>query len=204
MIEASRETQSAVDSCIVFCRHVRNSARFHKGDKLFAPGIEKHVPYSPNFFDLYCVRDHRCESQNALVKLTGLVEVKCGKTDMRKSFMTHNHSPLRAISNDPHGISNSYSLRCALRVPQLLPYRFHCFLSPHYGDDRPPRVCAPVIQCLSDLTAATNEIVKTETISRPWRDESAHLGVCADRAPIARHPLLRPADLVTAGAQAAQ
>src|SRR5262249_7210966 len=162
MIEASRQTQSAVDSCIVFCRHVRNSARFHKGDKLIAPGVEKHVADSPTFFDLYCVRDHRCESQNALVKLTGLVEVKCGKTDMGKSFMTHNHT-----SDDPHGISNSHSLRCALRVPQLLPYRFHCFLSHHYGDDTPPRVCVPVIQRFSDLTAATNEIVKTETISGP-------------------------------------
>jgi hypothetical protein len=44
---------------------------------------------------------------------------------------------------------------------------FIAFFPPHYGDDTPPRVCAPVIQCLSDLTAATNEIVKAETISGP-------------------------------------
>jgi hypothetical protein len=62
MIEAGRNTQSAVDPRIIFCRHVRNSARFHKGDKLMAPGVEKDVPDSPTFFDLYCVRDHWLES----------------------------------------------------------------------------------------------------------------------------------------------
>src|SRR5215813_10587122 len=72
-----------------------------------------------------------------------------------------------------------------------------------HGGGTPPCVCVPVIQRLSDVTAATNESVKAETISGPWRDESAHLGLCSDPALIARLPPLRLVDLLSAGARVA-
>jgi hypothetical protein len=74
MIEAGRNAEAAVDARIVFCRHVRNPVWFQKGDKLIAPDIEKEVSKVPTFLDLYRVGDNRVESQNALVKLPGLVE----------------------------------------------------------------------------------------------------------------------------------
>jgi hypothetical protein len=77
MIEGSRNTESAVDAGVVFYRHARNSTRLPKGNKLVASGMEKNVPDTPTFFDLYGVGDHRLETQNALVKLTSLVQVKC-------------------------------------------------------------------------------------------------------------------------------
>jgi hypothetical protein len=40
------------------------------------PDIQKEVSKVPAFFDLNRVRDYRLEPQNALVKLTGLVEVE--------------------------------------------------------------------------------------------------------------------------------
>ena len=69
MIEARRYAEPAVDACIVFCRHVRNSVRFQKGDELIAPDIEKEVSKASAFFDLYRVGDDWIETQNALVKL---------------------------------------------------------------------------------------------------------------------------------------
>src|SRR5262245_11117456 len=79
-------------------------------------------------------------------------------------------------------------------------YRFHCpsLRCRHTTARLHPSYPAPF-----GFDAATKEIVKAETISGPWCDESAHLGVCSDRALIARHPPLRPADLLAAGAQAA-
>src|ERR1700733_7717760 len=95
MIEAGRYTQSAVDACIVFCRYARDSARLQKGDQLIAPRIKKNVPQAPAFLDLYRVSDYRLESQNALVKLPRLVQVKGRGADMGESFMTHDYHSLR-------------------------------------------------------------------------------------------------------------
>src|SRR4029077_12571491 len=43
MIEAGRNTEPAVDARIVIRRHARNVVRFHKGDELIVPDIEKDV-----------------------------------------------------------------------------------------------------------------------------------------------------------------
>jgi hypothetical protein len=64
-----------IPTAIYFCRLVRNSLRFQKGDKLIARDIEKEVSKVTAFFDLNRVRDDRFEAQNTLVKLTGFVEV---------------------------------------------------------------------------------------------------------------------------------
>jgi hypothetical protein len=61
MIEARGNTEPAIDACIVFCRYVRNSVWFQKGDKLIAPDIEKEVSKVPALFDVYRVRDDRFE-----------------------------------------------------------------------------------------------------------------------------------------------
>jgi hypothetical protein len=71
--------------------HVWNFVWFQKGDKLIAPDVEKDVSKVPAFLDLYRVGDDRLEPQNALVKLTGLVQVECRETDVRKSSVTHGH-----------------------------------------------------------------------------------------------------------------
>src|SRR3981189_230343 len=92
MMEGGRNTESVVDTRIVLCRHVRNSARLEKGDKLTAPDIEKEVPEASTFFDLYRVGDDRLEPQHPLVKLTGLVQVKRRQPNVGKSSMTHGYS----------------------------------------------------------------------------------------------------------------
>src|SRR5262245_17161833 len=98
MIETGRHTQSAVDTGVVFRRHARNSLRLQKGDKLVAPRIEEDVAQPSAFFDLYGVGDYRFKSQHMLVKLAGLVELKCGKTDVGKSFVTHGYNSLIQIN----------------------------------------------------------------------------------------------------------
>jgi hypothetical protein len=82
MIEARGNTESAIDARIVFCRHSRNSLGFQKGDELVTPGIEKDVPQSSALFDLYRVTGNRFESENAFVKLTGLVQIQCRQPDV--------------------------------------------------------------------------------------------------------------------------
>jgi hypothetical protein len=52
MKEASRNTEAAVNACIVLYRDIRNAARFEKGDKLIAPTL----------FDLYRVRNDGFEA----------------------------------------------------------------------------------------------------------------------------------------------
>jgi len=61
MIEASGNTQPAIDARVVFCRHVWNSVWLQKGNKLIAPDIEKEVAKVPAFFDVYRVGDYRLE-----------------------------------------------------------------------------------------------------------------------------------------------
>jgi hypothetical protein len=56
--------------------------RFQKGDKLIAPDIEKDVPETSAFLDLYPVGNDRFEAQNTLVELTSLVQAKGRETDM--------------------------------------------------------------------------------------------------------------------------
>jgi hypothetical protein len=82
MIEASGDTEPAIDAGIVFWRHVWNSLRFQKGDELIVPDIEKEVSKVPTFCNLDRVHDYWLEPQNALVELTGLVEVKRREADM--------------------------------------------------------------------------------------------------------------------------
>ena len=82
MIEPGGNTEPAVDARVVFCRHVWNSVWFQKGDQLIAPDIEKEVSKVPALLDLYRVSDNRLKSQNALVELTSLVEVKCRETNV--------------------------------------------------------------------------------------------------------------------------
>ena len=89
MIEAGGNPEAAVDARIVFCRHVWNSVWFQKRDQLVAPDIEKEVSKVPALLDLYRVGDNRLETQNALVKLTRLVEVKRRETNVRNSSMRH-------------------------------------------------------------------------------------------------------------------
>jgi hypothetical protein len=43
VIEAGGDAKSAVDARVVICRHADNAVRFHKGDKLVVPDIEKGV-----------------------------------------------------------------------------------------------------------------------------------------------------------------
>jgi hypothetical protein len=62
MIEARRNTEAAVNACIVLCRDIRNAARFEKGDKLIAPNIEEKVPKAPTLFGLYRVRNDGFEA----------------------------------------------------------------------------------------------------------------------------------------------
>jgi hypothetical protein len=87
MIEAGGNAEPAVDPGIVFCGYIGNSVRFQKGDELTAAGIEKHVPQVTAFCDRYRVGDNRLETQHALVKRAGLVEVEGRETDMRKSLV---------------------------------------------------------------------------------------------------------------------
>jgi len=82
MIEAGGNAEPAVDPRIVFCGYVGNSVWFHKGDKLTAADIEKHVPQVTAFFDRYRVGDNRSETQHTLVKRAGLVEVERRQTDV--------------------------------------------------------------------------------------------------------------------------
>jgi hypothetical protein len=89
MIEAGGNAEPAVDPRIVFCGYIGNSVRFQKGNKLTAADIEKHVPQVAAFFDRYRVGDHRLETQHALVKRAGLVEVEGREADMRKSLVGH-------------------------------------------------------------------------------------------------------------------
>jgi hypothetical protein len=67
MIEAGGYAEPAVDPRIVFFRHIRNSQRFQKGNKLIAPDIEKEVSKAPAFFDPYRVGDDRLKPQKALL-----------------------------------------------------------------------------------------------------------------------------------------
>ena len=62
MIEASGDTEPAVDAGIVFCRHIWNSLRFQKGDQLIVPDIEKEVSKVAAFFNLNRVRDYWLEA----------------------------------------------------------------------------------------------------------------------------------------------
>src|SRR4029077_19480577 len=89
MIEAGRNTEPAVDARIVIRRHARNVVRFHKGDELIVPDIEKDVAKVPAFLDVDGVGDDRLEPQNALVKRAGLVEIARRETDVGKSSVTH-------------------------------------------------------------------------------------------------------------------
>jgi hypothetical protein len=82
MIEAGGNTEPAVDACVIFSRHIRNSLRFQKGNKLITPDIEKEVSKTPAFFDLYRIGDNRFKPENALVKFTGLVQVKRRETNV--------------------------------------------------------------------------------------------------------------------------
>src|SRR5262252_7069742 len=102
MIETGWHTKSAVDAGVIFGRHARNPLRLQKGNKLVAPRIEEHVPQASAFFDLYGVGDYGLESQHLLVKLAGLVEVKGGKTDVGKSFVTHGYNSFcKPLTRDP-------------------------------------------------------------------------------------------------------
>src|SRR5947208_2837714 len=58
---------------------------FQKGNELIAPDIERHVAKVSAFLDVYRVGDDRFETQNAFVKLAGLVEVERRETDVGKS-----------------------------------------------------------------------------------------------------------------------
>jgi hypothetical protein len=89
MIKAGGNAEPAVDPCIVFCGYIGNSVRLQKGNKLTAADIEKHMPQVTAFFDRYRVGNNRLETQHALVKGAGLVEVECREADMRKSFVFH-------------------------------------------------------------------------------------------------------------------
>jgi hypothetical protein len=82
MIEAGEDTEPAIDARIVICRHIRNSLRFQKGNKLITPDIEKEVSKAPAFFDLDRVGDDRFKPQNTLVKFTGLVQVECREANV--------------------------------------------------------------------------------------------------------------------------
>src|SRR5260370_39993200 len=57
------------------------------------PVSKKMCRRGPAFFYLYRVGDYCLESKNALVKLARLVQVKCGKADVGKSFVTHGYAP---------------------------------------------------------------------------------------------------------------
>ena len=89
MIEAGGNAEPAVDPRIVFCGYIGNSVRFQKGNKLTAADIEKHMPQVAAFFDRYRVGDNRLETQHALVKRAGLVEVEGREADMRKASVFH-------------------------------------------------------------------------------------------------------------------
>jgi hypothetical protein len=65
--------------------------RFQKGDKLIAPDIKKEVSKATAFFNLYRVGDDRLEAQNALVKLTRLVEIEGRQTNVGNSSVIHVH-----------------------------------------------------------------------------------------------------------------
>jgi len=82
MIEAGGNAEPAVDPRIVFCGYIGNSVRFQKGNKLTAADIEKHVPQVAAFFDRYRVGNNRLETQHALVKRAGLVEVEGREPDV--------------------------------------------------------------------------------------------------------------------------
>src|SRR5258707_12585153 len=91
MIEAGGNAEPAVDTRIVFRRHVWNTVRLQKGDQLVAPDIEKHVPKVPAFLDLYRIGDDRFEAQNTLVELPGPIQVECREADVGKSSMSHGY-----------------------------------------------------------------------------------------------------------------
>src|SRR6516165_700714 len=94
VIKGSRNPKAAIYARVVFRRQAGNSARFHEGDELVAARVEEHVPDTPALLDLKRVSDYRFEPQHALVKLAGLVEVKCRKANVGKSFVTHGYSSL--------------------------------------------------------------------------------------------------------------
>jgi hypothetical protein len=72
------------------------------------------VPDAPALLDLYGVCNYGPEAENALVKLTGLVEVKCGKADMGNPFMTHRYHSWRFGFYDDGRAA--FSLVCILHL----------------------------------------------------------------------------------------
>ena len=99
MIKAGGNAEPAVDPRIVFCGYIGNSVRFQKGNELTAANIEKHMPQVTAFFDRYRVSDNRLETQHALVKRAGLVEVEGREADMRKSSVTYDYYSLDGRMN---------------------------------------------------------------------------------------------------------
>jgi hypothetical protein len=99
MIEAGGNAEAAIDPRIVFCGHIGNAVRFQKGNELTAADIEKHVPQVTAFFDRYRIGDNRFETQHALVKRAGLVEVEGREADMRKSSVTYDYYSLDGRMN---------------------------------------------------------------------------------------------------------
>jgi hypothetical protein len=89
MIEASGNAEPAIDPGVVFRGYIGNAIRFQKGNKLTAADIEKNMPQMAAFFDRYRVGDNRLETQHALIKRAGLVEVEGRQSDMRKSSVFH-------------------------------------------------------------------------------------------------------------------
>src|SRR5262245_39737999 len=89
MVEAGGDTEPPIDARIVVCRHVRDSVRFHEGNKLIAPDIKKEMSKMTAFFDVYRIGDDRFEPQNTLVKLARLVEVERRKANVGKPSVTH-------------------------------------------------------------------------------------------------------------------
>jgi hypothetical protein len=89
MIEGGWNAESMVYPRIILCRHVSNSVRFNKCDKLIAPDVEKDVSNAPAFFDFYCVGDYWLETQHIFVKLPGLVQIKCRESDVGKASVIH-------------------------------------------------------------------------------------------------------------------
>src|SRR5258708_30603437 len=95
MIKGRRRAEAAIDAGVVLDRNSRNPAWLHEGQQLIAAGIKEDVADGSAFLDLDRVGDHHLEAQHLLVKLTGPVQVKCGKADMGESFMTHDYHSLR-------------------------------------------------------------------------------------------------------------
>jgi len=68
------------------------------------------------------------------------------------------------------------------------------------SEDHVPRLCRETdLPQSHQIGRAYHEV---QAISGPWRDESAHLGVCSDPTPSAQPPPLRQADFLAGATQA--